>query len=140
MYSRAKYLLLDQNIQGQMIRFALTGGFITASGAASYWFLAQKLSVNPYLAMTIVYAAFMIIAYLLHSNISFFGYGARDKIVYRSARFFITNLISWAINQFFVWLLIEYAQGPSWWPVLPFIFVTPVMSFILTRAWVFRQT
>lgn len=138
MSSLVKNLLRDQNVKGQLTRFVLTGGFITISGAAVYWVLAQAMKMNPFIAMTVVYIAFFALGYLLHSKVSFWGYGSRDKMVQRSTRFLLTNALGWAINNFFVWLLVEYAQGPNWWPILPFIFVTPAISFMLNRIWVFR--
>jgi putative flippase GtrA len=29
-------------------------------------------------------------------------------------------------------------NGPTWWPLVPAIFVTPLATFFLNRQWVFR--
>ena len=29
-------------------------------------------------------------------------------------------------------------HGPTWWPLVPAIFVTPLATFALNRQWVFR--
>jgi hypothetical protein len=27
--------------------------------------------------------------------------------------------------------------GPTWWPVIPIVFVSPILTFTLNRRWVF---
>ena len=49
----------------------------------------------------------------------------------------ITNTAGFLSNQFFVWLLVKQMGGPTWWPVIPIIFVTPLLTFTLNRRWVF---
>ena len=29
--------------------------------------------------------------------------------------------------------------GPAWWPLVPMLLVTPLVSFALNRAWVFGR-
>ena len=41
-------------------------------------------------------------------------------------------------NSFWVWLLFSYFRyGPAA-PILPMLFVTPAVTFVLNRQWVFR--
>jgi putative flippase GtrA len=123
---------------GQVIRFGLTGGFLTVGVAGAYWAVADLLSVAPMVSMTLVYLVFTGIGYLLHSRFSFRGHGARDNAPVRTARFFAVNTLGFLTNQFFVWLLVLHMGGPTWWPVIPIIFVTPILTFTLNRVWVFK--
>ncbi len=123
---------------GQIVRFGLTGGFLTIAVAAAYWAVAEFLGVAPMLSMTLVYLTFTGIGYILHSRFSFAGHGARDNAPVRTARFFTVNTLGFLANQFFVWLLVERMGGPTWWPVIPIIFVTPILTFTLNRVWVFK--
>ncbi len=123
---------------GQIVRFGLTGGFLTIAVAAAYWAVAEFLGVAPMLSMTLVYLTFTGVGYLLHSRFSFAGHGSRDNAPVRTARFFTVNTLGFLSNQFFVWLLVEQMGGPTWWPVIPIIFVTPVLTFTLNRVWVFK--
>ena len=123
---------------GQLIRYALTGGFITALGAALYWVTATFLGVHPLLANVLAYALCVAIGYVLHSRWSFKDHGSRDNPAKRTSRFFLVSLISFALNSLFVWILTgPLLDGPTWWPVLPMLFVTPLVTFALNRRWVF---
>ncbi len=122
---------------GQIIRFGLTGGLLTVMVAAAYWAVATFLGVDPMLSMTLVYLIFTGIGYFLHSTFSFKGHGDRDNPRTRTIRFFIVNTLGFCSNQFFVWLLTKHLAGPTWWPVIPIVFVTPILTFTLNRRWVF---
>jgi putative flippase GtrA len=122
---------------GQIVRFGITGGFLTVGVAAAYWAVAELLGVDPMVSMTLVYLLFTGLGYLLHSRWSFKGHGDRDNPGVRSVRFFTVNTIGFLSNQFFVWFLTKHLDGPTWWPVIPIILVTPVLTFTLNRRWVF---
>ncbi|HKT14282.1 MAG TPA: GtrA family protein [Allosphingosinicella sp.] len=123
---------------GQAARFAVTGGVVTAFGAAAYWVPATYFGVAPLLANFFGYVVAVVSGYGLHSRWSFKGYGRRDNVARTTSRFFIVSLASLALNSFFVWLLTGLLHGPTWWPVVTMLFVTPVVTFLLNRQWVFR--
>jgi putative flippase GtrA len=122
---------------GQVARFAVTGGLVTALGALVYWVPATYFGVAPLLANFFAYLAAMISGYVLHSRWSFKGHGSRDNVVRTTGRFFLVSLVSLGLNSFFVWLLTGVLGGPTWWPVLTMLFVTPAATFLLNRYWVF---
>lgn len=124
-------------LAGQLIRFGLTGGLLTVLVAAGYWVVAEVFEVEPLLSMTINYVVFTGLGYLLHSRWSFRGHGSRDRAATRTVRFFTVNTLGFLANQFFVWLLVKQLEGPTWWPVIPVLFVTPLLTFALNRKWVF---
>jgi putative flippase GtrA len=127
----------QSGILGQLVRFGLTGLLLTVLVAAGYWVMATFLGVEPMLSLTINYLVFTGVGYLLHSRFSFRGHGARDNPAMRTTRFFTVNTLGFLTNQFFVWLLVKQLDGPTWWPVLPILFVTPLLTFALNRRWVF---
>jgi putative flippase GtrA len=131
--------LIRQNVEtlGQVIRFGATGVLLTLLVGAAYWLLAEPGGIEPMLAMTISYLAATALGYVLHSRFSFRGHGARDRQGVRTVRFFIVNTTGFAANQFFVWLLVKHMGGPTWWPLVPIVFVTPLLTFALNRRWVF---
>lgn len=111
---------------------------MTALVAAGYWLLATFAGIDPMVAMTLVFIAATGLGYQLHSRVSFRGHDAKGGAAARSARFFTVNILGFVSNQFFVWLLVKHLGGPTWWPVLPILFVTPLLTFALNRQWVFR--
>jgi putative flippase GtrA len=122
---------------GQFIRFGMVGGFVTALGVAAYYVPATYLGVAPLLANLLGYGVAMAFGYVLHSNYSFRGHGSRDNVAQRTGRFFIVSLVSLGLNSIWVWSLVEFLHGPTWWPVIPMLFVTPLVTFALNRHWVF---
>ena len=121
----------------QAIRFGLTGGFLTVLVAFAYWVIAQFGRVDPNVSLTIVFIIVSGLGYLLHSRFSFRGHGRRDNPLAQTFKFAITNTLGFASNQFFVWWLVKYLGGPTWWPVIPIVLVTPLLTFTLNRRWVF---
>lgn len=122
---------------GQIVRFGLSGGLLTLLVAGGYWVIATFLHVDPNLSLLIVFLIASGIGYLLHSRFSFRGHGSRDNAHIRTGRFLVTNSLGFISNQLFVWLLVKQMGGPTWWPVIPIVLVTPVLTFTLNRKWVF---
>lgn len=127
-----------RELVGQIVRFGLTGGLLTLLVAGGYWAVATFGGLDPMLSLTLAFCLATGLGYVLHSRWSFRGHEATGSAAARTARFFTVNLLGFLSNQFFVWLLVRQMGGPTWWPVLPIIFVTPVLTFALNRQWVFR--
>lgn len=125
---------------GQLIRFGLVGGFVTGLYALVYSPLAGYGIVSPQIANLAGYLVAMVTGYVLHSRWSFRGHGRRDNTARTTSRFFIVSLVSLALNALFVFILTDSMalDGPWWWPLIPILFVTPLVTFSLNRQWVFR--
>ena len=121
----------------QMLRYAVAGGLITVAVAAAYWAIAEYGGIDPMVSLTIVFLFFSGVSYLVHGAYSFKDHGARDRHHVRGARFVAINLLGFALNQFFVWFLVKHLGGPTWWPTLPMIFFTPLLTFALHRRFVY---
>lgn len=121
----------------QATRYAVAGLVITILFSASYWAVTDLGGVDPMVSLTLVFLLFSLISYVTHGAFSFRGHGARDRHHVRAGRFLIVNLAGFALNQFFVWLLVKHLGGPTWWPIIPFILVTPWVTFALHRKWVY---
>jgi len=122
---------------GQLIRFGMVGGFVTALGIAGYWIPATFFGVPPLLANLLGYGIAVATGYVLHSRVSFKDHGSRDNVAKRTSRFFVVSMISLGLNSLFIWFLTGLLQGPTWWPTVPMLFVTPLVTFALNRRWVF---
>ena len=125
------------NLVGQLVRFGLVGGFVTIIGVIVYWVPATFMGVAPLLSNLLAYAVAVAIGYVLHSRVSFRGHGSRDNVAKRTGRFFVVSLVSLGLNSLFVGVLTGPLDGPTWWPVIPMVFVTPMVTFYLNRQWVF---
>ena len=121
----------------QMLRYALAGGAITVAVAASYWAIAEFLGVDPMLSLAIVFLFFSGASYAIHGVFTFKDHGARDRHHVRGLRFLAINVLGFLLNQMFVWYLVKYLDGPTWWPTIPMIFFTPLLTFALHRRFVY---
>lgn len=122
---------------GQLLRFLISGGVVTALGVAVYAFVALWLRWHPQLGNVLAYVTAMATGYVLHSRWSFRDHGG-ERTGGTMSRFVTVSLISYALNSFWVWLFTEPLALPPEWPILPMLFVTPLVTFTLNRQWVFR--
>ena len=102
----------------QLARYGVIGVAITAGGQAIYYGLAETRTTSPLVAITIAWIVGVTVGYFAHGWISFAGHGARD-------------------DHGRVWLLVERLAGPTWWPIVPNIALTPLITFWLHRRWTF---
>ena len=121
----------------QMLRYAVAGGLITLAVAASYWAIAEFLGVDPMVSLTIVFLVFSGISYLVHGAFTFKGHGERDNHHVRGTRFLAINILGFVVNQGFVWFLVKHLDGPTWWPTIPMVLFTPLLTFALHRRFVY---
>lgn len=121
----------------QLIRYGLAGLAITLAAAGSYWAITDLLHVDPMVSYGIVFLVFSGISYITHGEYSFRGHGERDRHHIRMGRFLAINVIGFLVNQFFIWLLVKELGGPTWWPTIPMVFLTPLLTFALHRRFVY---
>ena len=120
----------------QLTRFIISGVVVTALGVAVYAFVALVLRWHPQLGNLLAYLVAMATGYVMHSRWSFRDHGRRTRST--GVKFVVVSLISLGLNSFWVWLFTgPLGLGPAW-PILPMLFVTPAVTFILNRQWVFR--
>jgi putative flippase GtrA len=122
---------------GQLFRFIVTGALVTALGVGVYAFVALLLRWHPQLGNLLAYVTAMATGYVMHSSWSFRGHGGQRTHATR-LRFVAVSLISYALNSFWVWLLFTHLELGRGAPIVPMLFVTPVVTFLLNRQWVFR--
>ena len=126
-----------RTVLAQLARFVVSGAFVTALGVGVYALVALGLRWHPQLGNFLAYAVAMATGYLMHSRWSFRDHGGEHTNATR-VRFVIVSLVSYALNSFWVWLLYTQLDLGRAAPILPMLFVTPAVTFILNRQWVFR--
>ena len=121
----------------QLVRYGLAGLAITLAAAGSYWAITDLLHIDPMASDGIVFLVFSGISYVTHGEFSFRGHGGRDRHHIRMGRFFAINVLGFLVNQAFIWLLVKQLGGPTWWPTIPMVFLTPLLTFALHRRFVY---
>jgi putative flippase GtrA len=125
-----------RQVLGQLLRFLVSGALVTALGVAVYAVVALLLRWHPQLGNLLAYLVAMMTGYLIHSRWSFRDHGD-TRTRGTAAKFVIVSLISLGLNSLWVWLITgPFGLNPAW-PILPMLFVTPIVTFVLNRQWVF---
>jgi putative flippase GtrA len=120
---------------GQLVRFGLVGFSLAGVYSAIYWYLATYV-MPPMAAVVIAYVISVSIGFVLHSRWSFRGHGKREDRLMK-IKFFVVQTSGFVLNEGFTWLLIHQLHGPTWWPLIPAVFVTPLATYLFNRQWVF---
>src|SRR6476469_868311 len=132
----AKRINFQSETFGQLVRFAIVGFALAALYSAIYWYLATYV-MAPVLAVVIAFLVSVSIGFVLHSRWSFRGHGAREDHRLK-VKFLLVQLSGFFLNEAFTWVLTGPMHGPTWWPLIPAIFVTPFATFLLNRQLVFN--
>lgn len=119
----------------QLIRFALVGFFLAGIYSAIYWYLATFV-MPPVVAVAIAFVVAVSIGFVLHSRWSFRGHGKREDRRMK-IKFLAVQSSGFLLNEGFTWILTGPMDGPTWWPLVPAIFVTPFATYMLNRQLVF---
>ncbi len=122
----------------QILRYGISGLFITACQAAIYWTLAAPVGLHPQVANGIGYLCAVAIGYVLHNAFTFRVHGSQSGHAARGVRFVAVSLVSYALNALWVYLCVTHMRWPEWSPIPAMIFLTPAVVFGLNRQWVFR--
>ena len=122
---------------GQLVRFAIVGFSLAGVYSAIYWYLATYV-MTPVLAVVVGFLVAVSIGFVLHSRWSFRGHG-RSEDNRLKIKFLAVQSSGFLLNEAFTWVLTgPLVHGPTWWPLIPAIFVTPLATFLLNRQLVFR--
>ena len=120
----------------QLLRFLVSGALVTILGVSVYAVVAVLVGWHPQIANLLAYLVAMASGYFMHSRWSFRDHGG-ERTSGTRVRFVITSLISLGLNATWVALFTgPLGLGPAW-PILPMLFVTPAVTFVLNRQWVF---
>lgn len=127
----------NPEIKVQAFRYLLSGAILTLIYTSIYWTLAGLLTVPPLLANTIGFLVALICGWVIHSRWTFEGQGDRSRPVAAFIRFLTVNLMGYALNSFWVWLIVTQLGSDIALPIIPIAVVTPAIMFIANRFWTF---
>ena len=132
----ASRLNLQHETIGQLVRFAVVGFSLAGVYSVIYWVLATYV-MPPVAAVVIAFLVSVSIGFVAHSRWSFRGHGAEEDHRLK-IKFLLVQSSGFVLNEIFTWVLTGPMHGPTWWPLVPAIFVTPLATFALNRQLVFR--
>jgi putative flippase GtrA len=129
--------LLARRATRQLMRYAFAGFCVTQFAACVYSALVLFMRIPALQANVMSTACGWCIGYLVHSRWSFAGGSARGEPA-TLGRFLLTSSFAFLINTGWVWLLVAFMRLSPLAPVPLMMLVTPWISFLLNRRWVFK--
>ena len=130
-------LTTDRRLGGQILRYGISGGLLTVFYSAVYWTAAVPFAVPALIANSVAFLLTLVAGWIIHSRWSFRGHGRRERPRIAYVRFLLVNLAGYALNSFWVWLIVIRLGGSVSLSILPIVLVTPWMMFWLNRRWAF---
>jgi putative flippase GtrA len=128
---------MRSDLGSQMIRYGISGVGLTLFYSLIYLVALDFAKIAPLIANGVAFAFTIIAGYLVHSNWSFRDYGTRSAPALNTARFLIVNILGFALNSFWVWVIAERLALSPRLPLIPIVLITPWLSFWLNRRWTF---
>jgi putative flippase GtrA len=120
----------------QLVRYGIAGLGVTALSAAAYAAAAIAAGIPPMLANVCGYAVGLVAGYAVHSRWSFAADCASEAATV--VRFVGATFCAFALNTMWVWLFTSLLRLPPLAPLPAMVAVTPLLSFLVNRYWVFR--
>jgi putative flippase GtrA len=121
----------------QLIRYVIAGFCVTQFAAFIYSFLAVYAHVIPLEANVVSTGAGLCAGFVAHNHWSF-AEGAAGSECAKAARFGFATLLAFFFNSFWVFILVTRMHFSPLAPVPIMMFVTPWVSFLANRYWVFK--
>jgi putative flippase GtrA len=121
----------------QLVRYGVVGVGVTLFQTAIFNLLLGAGHQRPAVAITLATGLAMALGYTIHSRFTFQGHGSRDSAARTSVRFVAANMIGFAVNSLWLWLIATILHLSPHWTSVPMFFATPVLLFWLNRKWVF---
>lgn len=124
-------------VAGQALRYGMVGALLSGLYSVNLWGLATYARLPVQTANAIAFLVNLAAGWWLHSRWSFRGFGAPGRERRAQAAFVAGNLAAYALNCFWVWLIVQRLGKPVAWSLLPIVTVTPACNFMLNRILVF---
>jgi putative flippase GtrA len=128
---------MRSDLGSQMIRYGISGVGLTLFYSLIYLVALDFAKIAPLIANGVAFAFTVFAGYLVHSNWSFRDHGTRSAPALNTARFLIVNILGFALNSFWVWVIAERLALSPRLPLIPIVLITPWLSFWLNRRWTF---
>jgi putative flippase GtrA len=126
-----------RGLVAELARFGLAGGGVAMISILAYWLAAVPAGLAPGLANLISYLVNLLCGFHAHRRWSFRVAAGTTGESRRMARYAAVSIFAFLMNSVWVWLLTARLGAPSWTPILPMLFATPLCTFALARLWVF---
>jgi putative flippase GtrA len=118
------------------LRFAVNGAGVALVAVGAYLAGVHWLGLAPLAANLVAYLTQLAVGYQVHRMFSF-AHAPQTRA--SMMRFGILSVGAFLLNTLWVWLLTGLARLPAWTAVAPMVGLTPIVTFLAARHWVFAK-
>ncbi len=119
-----------------LTRFAITGGLATATHATVFVACIEWLGMDPVPAVVPAFVVALAVSYGLNYRWTFAANGPHRVML---PRFIAVAMNGFLLNLFITWLVVDVWGGWYGYALLVAVAVVPLITFALSRYWVFRE-
>lgn len=113
------------------------GGGVAVISVSTYWIAAVLLAIQPLIANFISYVVHVTLSFIIHRSWTFKDTISEARAHQALYRYVSVSLVALAMNTAWTAYLTQILQLPAWTPTIPMVFVTPFVTFLINRYWVF---
>ena len=123
----------------QFLRFGSVGALATLIHVVAYAGFIETVGVTPVTANVLAFSIAVAVSFAGHASWTFrheYRQSGRGTHVL-FARFAISAVLGLLLNTLFVFVLVTWLGLAYGWAIPGFVFITPLVLFIVNRLWVF---
>ena len=123
----------------QFVRFGGVGAVATVVHVAAYSGFIEALGMTPISANMLAFSIAIVVSFTGHASWTFHHEyrQSRHATHVLFARFAISAVLGLLLNTLFVFMLVTWLGLAYGWAIPCFVFITPVVLYLVNRLWVF---
>jgi len=119
-----------------VLRFAVSGGLATATHVLVFVMLVEWLSVRPIWAAAPAFVVALFVSYGMNYHWTFSASGLHRILL---PRFVAVALLGLVLNLGITYAVVDVAHYWYGYALLLVVLLVPVMTFLLSKFWVFKE-
>lgn len=120
---------------GMMLRFAISGGFATATHVLVFITLVEWLSVRPVAAAGAAFIFALFVSYGMNYHWTFSVSGPHRVML---PRFVLVAVLGLLLNLGITYAVVDMAGYWYGYALLLVVLLVPLVTFVISKLWVFK--
>jgi len=130
-----------QDLFFQLSKFGIVGAIATALHIGLFTMFVETGMASPLIANLLAFVPSFLVSFYSHFIWTFkcsSEYG-RKYVLWTMAKFLSAALLGIGLNSLWVYLVTDYFMIEYYYSILCFVFITPAVSFVVNKVFVFKK-
>jgi putative flippase GtrA len=119
-----------------LLRFAVSGGLATVTHVGVFVTLVEWLALRPVFAAAPAFVVALFVSYGMNYHWTFSASGLHRILL---PRFVVVALLGLALNLGITYAVVDVAHYWYGYALLLVVLLVPLVTFLLSKLWVFKQ-